>query len=140
MNTAAELKLELGNRYWRRDGLLSGTIGPYDNGTYKYMDMSTGATYSVGGRHIAPLERPEDLVRLADPSEYGMKSTENHEGNDLPDVAWISISAIEYLELQQISTLQADKIKRLQAMIDRKNKVFNEVLEIARYELAKEIE
>lgn len=54
--------LELGKRYYRRDGKISGEITASPFRTYPYRDMESGETYTALGKNYIGYNLPEDLI------------------------------------------------------------------------------
>ena len=128
---ANELKLEVGKRYVRRDGLVTGPLELL-YGRYFY-DRESGRLYYNDGSHQR-FETPEDLIKELE------IITINEQGDELPDASMMVVSSNEYNHMKETIELQIARIERLEAAIARKNKVFSEVMDMVRYELAKEIE
>ena len=121
------MKPQIGERYWRRDGLLSGTIVPGEGNYYAYKDAATGEHYSEKGMIYVPgHERPSDLEKLYTP-----------EGDELPDGDTVTLSGQDYREMKASIEMQKAMIERLRATVDRKNKIMSEIMDIVRDELAK---
>ena len=129
---AIELKLEVGKRYVRRDGLATGPLEIL-NGKY-YFDYKFGCLYFDDGYHQRGVESPKDLIKELE------IITINEQGDELPDASMMVVSSSDYYHMEITIELQIARIERLEAAIARKNKVFSEVMDMVRYELAKEIE
>lgn len=117
---------QIGERYYMRDGLLSGTIIPNDcpMGSYPFKDSATGVTYTSRGTRYRVGEAPDDLMELCPM------------GGTLPDADTVTVSGADYREMQETIEMQSALIKKLKAAIDRKNKIFTELFEAAKAELS----
>ena len=79
------MKIKVGKKYWRRDGLLSGTIIPGDSPFFPFKCSATLETYNdCGMKYNASKEDEADLL-----AEY----TEKTQGDDLPDPVKIDLDA-----------------------------------------------
>lgn len=134
---AQDLQLQEGKRYRRRDGQITGPLNKIprvSSSGFFYHDPETGCLYWETGAYQHFVESKEDLVYELD------IITINEQGKELPDASMMIAAPRQFQEMEQVIRMQAEKIKKLQAAIDRKNKVFSEVMDMVRYELAKEIE
>lgn len=134
---AQDVKLQEGKRYRRRDGQITGPLMKIlSDITWKvyHVDPDTRCLYWNHGSYQLSENSPEDLLQELD------IITINEQGDELPDAAYFVTSPKDMASMQATIDLQSDKIKKLQAAIDRKNKIFSEVMDMVRYELAKEIE
>ena len=59
-----KLQLELGKRYVRRDGDVSGPLKHHNDTTYPFMDPEHGLSYTPDGHFCGTSERAEDFVSL----------------------------------------------------------------------------
>ena len=62
------MQLEIGKRYKRRDGKVTGPliqreIGPNDNGCYTFLCPNTSDSYHITGEYHIGKESPEDLMK-----------------------------------------------------------------------------
>ena len=133
---ANELKLEVGKRYVRRDGEVTGPLVKLPNrgGIDYHHDRDFGCLYWDHGQYDLDADSPEDLIKELE------IITINEQGDELPDASMMVVSSNEYNHMKETIELQIARIERLEAAIARKNKVFSEVMDMVRYELAKEIE
>lgn len=123
------MKLQVGERYWRRDGALSGTIVPNDSIYFPYRDAATSVSYREDGTAGCVRESSEDLIHL----QY-----EIEEGQDLTPVDTVTISGEEHTKNHELLKAYAKEIENLKEVIKRKNKIMSEIMDIVRDELSKQ--
>lgn len=123
------MKLQLGERYWRRDGVLSGTIIPNESVDWPFRDAATDISYTErGGQFTSDVDSAYDLVAKA----YFSKEEPSQE---LPPVDTVTMSSEDYAKMQELEK----EVEHLKKVIKRKNQIMSDILGIVRDELAKQI-